>query len=274
MEVPLLGGFVNTVHRVGDTVRRTAGPWTPTIHALLHHLEDVGFVEAPRALGVDEQGREVLDWLPGTAVPWNEWPDALIVGDGVEQLAWMLRRYHDAVATFTVPADATWRNPLAPRTGELVRHGDPSPFNSLWQGGRVTGLIDWDFAQPGHAITDVAYLARYAVPVAPVRALADYGLPVGLDRGARLRRLCMAYGGVTPSEVLAELKTLIQREIHETRTLSGHGMHPWIQFAHDGNVEVWSREVQWLGSSTGSSLLDTDSTSRFPPAQAPEGSNG
>ena len=49
-EIPLHGGNVSTVVRVGDTVRRNAGPWTPSVHALLRHLEYVGFTGAPRAL--------------------------------------------------------------------------------------------------------------------------------------------------------------------------------------------------------------------------------
>ena len=49
-EVPLIGGNTSTVVRVGDTVRRNAGPWTPAVHSLLHHLERVGFTGAPRAL--------------------------------------------------------------------------------------------------------------------------------------------------------------------------------------------------------------------------------
>jgi hypothetical protein len=48
------------VERVGDTIRRGTGPWTPAVHALLRHLEAVGFDAAPRVLGFDEQGREVL----------------------------------------------------------------------------------------------------------------------------------------------------------------------------------------------------------------------
>ena len=64
-EIPLLGGNTSTVVRVGDTVRRNAGPWTPAVHALLRHLERVGFTGAPRALGIDDQGREVLSYLEG-----------------------------------------------------------------------------------------------------------------------------------------------------------------------------------------------------------------
>jgi hypothetical protein len=56
----IAGGNVNQVVRVGDTVRRPAGPWTPAVHALLTHLHNVGFSAGPRPLGVEELGREVL----------------------------------------------------------------------------------------------------------------------------------------------------------------------------------------------------------------------
>ncbi|HKF74825.1 MAG TPA: hypothetical protein VKF59_01675 [Candidatus Dormibacteraeota bacterium] len=46
----LPGGFVNAVVRVGSTVRRSTGPWTPAVHALLRHLEAAGFAESPSVL--------------------------------------------------------------------------------------------------------------------------------------------------------------------------------------------------------------------------------
>ena len=68
-EIPLLGGNVTeAVVRVGDTVRRPVGEWTPAVHALLHHLEDVGFSAAPRVLGIDAQGREVLTYCEGVSL--------------------------------------------------------------------------------------------------------------------------------------------------------------------------------------------------------------
>ncbi len=44
---PLAGGNMSgEVWRIGDTVRRRAGPWTPAVHALLLHLEQRGFAAA------------------------------------------------------------------------------------------------------------------------------------------------------------------------------------------------------------------------------------
>jgi hypothetical protein len=50
-------------------VIRDAGPWTPTVHALLRHLEDPGFAGAPCLVGsgLDCEGREV----PEASLPIN-----------------------------------------------------------------------------------------------------------------------------------------------------------------------------------------------------------
>ena len=77
VEIPLLGGTANRgrVHRVRDTVRRPLRPTSAATHALLRHLEEVGFDGAPRVLGVDDAGREVLSYIPGQAVtaPAPDW---------------------------------------------------------------------------------------------------------------------------------------------------------------------------------------------------------
>ena len=62
------GGNVGGAVRIGDTVRRSAGPWTAAVHALLTHLATKRFTAAPRPLGFDEQGREVLTFLEGQVV--------------------------------------------------------------------------------------------------------------------------------------------------------------------------------------------------------------
>ena len=69
MEHRLSGGGRNDgAVRVGQTVRRRAGTHTLAIHALLRHLKAVGFAGAPRVLGIDYQGREVLTYLDGETV--------------------------------------------------------------------------------------------------------------------------------------------------------------------------------------------------------------
>ena len=68
-EVLLYGGLTNAgrVSRVGSTVRRPRRPTSRATWALLDHLERVGFDGAPRFLGVDDHGREMLSFIPGEA---------------------------------------------------------------------------------------------------------------------------------------------------------------------------------------------------------------
>lgn len=246
-EVPLAGGFVNSVTKIGDTVHRTAGPWTPAVHALLHHLEQQGFAESPRVLGIDNKGREVLTYLPGETVPWVNWPNEIVSDDGPVVLGRLLRCYHDAVRSFQPPPGTVWRNPLAVEGGELIRHGDFSPFNTTWLNGGVVGVIDWDFAQPGRAIDDLAYLAWQLVPLQNDGRAREYGLPDGFDRFARLGVLCDAYGGdYSPADVVVSAITVIETERRQTAELASRGLHPWKQFAANRQLEAFAYEAQWI----------------------------
>jgi hypothetical protein len=106
-ETRFADGNVSEVVRVGDTVRRVPGPWTPAVHALLRHLEAVGFDGAPRFLGIDERGREILSFVEGETMPPDVWgfrDDAVLVGVGR-----LLRRYHDAASGFVPPPEARWQ---------------------------------------------------------------------------------------------------------------------------------------------------------------------
>jgi hypothetical protein len=62
-ETPLSGGFVTEPVKVGDTVKRAIGPWSPAAHALLEHLESAGYNAAGRGspLGL----RAVVRVVPG-----------------------------------------------------------------------------------------------------------------------------------------------------------------------------------------------------------------
>lgn len=137
-------------------MRRPVAPWTPAVHELLRHLEAVGFDRAPRVLGFYEQGREVLTFLEGEsgASGWGK----VIDDRGLVAFAHLLRDYHDAVAEFRPPADSVWSSRVGGPVGdEVVCPGDFGPWNTVWQGDRPVGIIDWDHARPAPRLHDVAY---------------------------------------------------------------------------------------------------------------------
>ncbi len=157
-EVQLHGpNDLSQVFRVGDTVRRNSNFWTPTIHALLRHLENAGFPAAPKVLGIDAKGREILSFIAGDTPehprkPWNFRSRPTLV-----EVARMIRRFHDATLSFVPPTDAQWRGLVGgPDAGEVICHNDLGPFNVVFRNGQASAIIDWDNAAPGPRMWDVA----------------------------------------------------------------------------------------------------------------------
>jgi hypothetical protein len=154
-EFPLSGGATaDRIVRVGDTVRKPRHRASELMREVLLHLEQAGFDAAPRWLGVDERGRDVLSWIEGETFtdrsqmhPYiGEPPVRITFSD--EQLTAVMRmlwRYHD---TFD---DA------------VICHGDFGPWNLVWQEGMPIAVIDFDNVYPGDAGDYVAYALRMFV---------------------------------------------------------------------------------------------------------------
>jgi len=211
VEERLPGGNLGGAVRVGDTVRRKAGPWTPAVQALLAHLHDVGFDRCPRPLGLDELGREVLSYLPGASVgdsrPWPSWvhSDAALV-----DVARWLRDYHGAAATFVSPSDASWRGDAPADAGVFICHNDAAPYNACWDRSGLVGFLDWDFSGPGTRDWHLAFTACAWVPLHARRVAAEEGFRAFDDRRRRLDTFLAAYGWTGDVEHLIS-DTLRQR---------------------------------------------------------------
>jgi Ser/Thr protein kinase RdoA (MazF antagonist) len=149
--------------RVGSTVRRVRGPGAEVVEALLMHLESVGFDAAPRFVGIDDEGRQVLTFIDGDVWDWPPWVDddrqhAITLGE----VAAVLARLHHATASFDPPAGSAVARPL-PLPGTTWTHGDPGYSNIVFSGGRPLALIDWDCAAPADPLCDLSMLLVLAV---------------------------------------------------------------------------------------------------------------
>jgi hypothetical protein len=190
-EVVLAGGNMTAVVRIGDTVRRAAGPWTPTIHALLRHLRATGFAQVPEPLGIDDRGREILSLLPGDVATYPL-PGFVLSDETLLAVARTLRSYHDASAGFVPAPGAVWQFP-AHEPAEVVCHNDFAPYNLMFEGTELTGVIDFDVASPGPRVLDMGYSAYRFVPLTDPRN-PDVPYPGVAEQERRLALFCSAYG--------------------------------------------------------------------------------
>lgn len=179
-EERLSGGFINEVVRIGDTVHRRGTLNTGFTGRLLRHLEERGWDGAPRFLGVDAQGGEVLSYIAGIVPGAGELPAGIMSDASLERVARMVRELHDLTAGTELAGDE-----------EVVCHNDLSPRNTVYREEKgallPVALIDWDIAAPGPRIHDVAHMCWQYLALGP--NVAD------LRECARtLRLLCDAYG--------------------------------------------------------------------------------
>ncbi|MBT2384256.1 aminoglycoside phosphotransferase family protein [Streptomyces sp. ISL-11] len=238
----MVGGNVSEgVVRVGDTVRRPAGPWTPAVHALLTHLHEVGFRAAPRPLGIDDQEREVLTFMPGRVV----WPDRFSLLESPEQLARvarLIREFHEAVQGFAPPPDAHWQALIPAEGSDIIAHHDLAPWNLVADGEDQWAFIDWDTAAPGSRLWDVAYALHGFIPLSaqPDRQRTD--------AGDRMRVFADAYG--LDEAERHQLVPMLGRRTHSMhdflRNQAALGKQPWAVLWSEGHGDVWRTDAEYI----------------------------
>jgi Phosphotransferase enzyme family len=179
-ETPLPGGFVNTVVRVGDTVRRTPSERAGFVHQLLGLFAQRGWAGAPQFLGIDDRGREILSFLDGHVAWHPSQPPDVWSDESLARVAELVRQFHDLTAGTRLAGDR-----------EVVCHNDLSPKNTVYRdlgrGLRPVAFLDWDLAAPGPRLHDVAHMCWQYLDLGP--SVPD---PTVAVRGVRV--LCGAYG--------------------------------------------------------------------------------
>ncbi len=255
----LAGGNMNRVVRRGSHVHRDAGPWTPTIHRLLDHLHSSGVTWLPRPAGLDEHGREILTYLPGT-VPGYPLPDWVWADEVLPTAAQWTARVHQASVDFDL-TNATWQLP-AHHPAEVVCLNDIAPYNMVFNADhQLCGWIDVDVASPGPRLWDLAYLAYR---LAPLTGADDTGAGTpNPDRSRdRLAVLCHAYTAasavtVTPSEVLDTAITRLADLADFTAARAAAGAHQVAEHVATYRADIdWIKQHTHRGLFTGSSGSD------------------
>ncbi|MEV6155517.1 aminoglycoside phosphotransferase family protein [Nonomuraea sp. NPDC052129] len=191
MTEELLTGGNNAlqVARAGDTVRRTRDAGSAFAARVLTHLVSVGYSHAPRYLGIDEHGRDILSFIPGTTTdhPTQRAQGAYAAGGR------MLRELHEATASHVLSAGR-----------ECVMHGDPGPFNTIFQQGLPVAFIDWSSCRPGDRLDDLGYMAW-------TWCIQSQGRVPIAEQARHLRELRDGYGTVEPAHLLG---AMVRRQTH------------------------------------------------------------
>lgn len=242
-----------------DSVIRRAGPWAPAVHELLGYLEQEGFPYSPWVLEAPEAGLERLTYRRGESGP-DAWAK-VVPEEGLIAFARLLRAYHQAVANFhpharewaTVRGGVSYPRPVPSRDQDkqllervLVCHGDFGPWNTVWEGERPVGIIDFDMAGPRAAVYDIAYALEYVAPFRDDQhCLRWLRYPAPPNRAARLETFARAYGLSSGKGLYEQVLAVQASGLQEVALLASRGVQPQQQWVEEGHLRVLAERIEW-----------------------------
>ena len=257
LETPLAGGSHSEVVRVGQTVRRMRRPWSLPVQDLLLHLEREGFDGAPRALGFDDYGREVLTYIEGEVGrgdgsipdPRDRFdprrPDFVWRDNVLTHLGALLRGYHDAAATFPWVGREWCYEPREPV--DTVCHNEAFPQNTVFRSGVPVAFIDWDSAAPAPRAWDLGVVAWWWVPFWRDEKCRAHGLPTGVAAKARRFRLLLDAYGLEPD--IGIVRAGIERVsefLGDMQQAAAEGSEHEVETERRGAYDELTLEIAWV----------------------------
>lgn len=249
----LAGGWQSHVVRDTDLIRRNSNPWSTSVVDFLDHLQRERFAGSPRPIGsgFDDDGNELLEYLPGRSIQPKPWSDR-----GIVELGSMLGDFHRAAGTYRAPSTARWNECLARRLGEPTNgfgHGDLGPWNIMAIHGSPVGFIDWDTAGPLDPLYEVAQAAWLNVQLHDDDVAEAAGLGTPNERAHQLRLFLDAYG-LAHERRHGFVDKMVEIAIHDAASQAKeHSVSPASTSAHatDDYPVMWAiawrtRAASWM----------------------------
>jgi Ser/Thr protein kinase RdoA (MazF antagonist) len=188
-------------------------------------------------LGVDDQGRDVLTFLEGD-VPLPPYPQWALTDAALGDLGRLLRRFHEATASFDGSSVTGWSDHWSdPLGGPVICHNDLFPENVVFRDGHVTALIDFAEAAPGRPMWDLAIAAQEWAPLHAPGARPNH--PDHLDGVRRTALLARAYGleAQQAAEFIDVINEERRQELAHMRAEAAAGSEPWASLWRDNDGE-------------------------------------
>ena len=214
---------------MGETVRK---PWNESTLfvqnylAFLHHRG----VPVPKPLGQDDDGRQILEYIPGTmAIELSP-----LATKTANRIGALVRQVHDASASYQPKEGSIWETAIQAPGTELICHNDLAPWNLVIDGEQLV-FIDWDAAAPSTRLWDLAYAASsfclMNVNQPPEKSAQQLAAFVdGYDAGGELRE---------------KLPQEMSRRVHAMYVLlhdsAEKNAEPWASMFYAGHGEHWHK---------------------------------
>ena len=144
------------------------------------------------------------------------------------------------------PAGGVWQW-RAHEPAEVICHNDFAPYNLMFEGSELTGVIDFDVASPGPRVWDMGYTAYRFVPLtAPGNP--DVRFTGAAEQARRLERFCAAYGDqrIEPHAVIAAAAAKLRELVAFIVDRAAAGDPAQQAVLARGDAAIYERDIAYL----------------------------
>ncbi len=229
------GNTAGSVFRIGSTVRKPATSATPAVHSFLAHLRAAGFESSPDVLGMDEQERQILEFVPGPT--WTD--NATHTQTDFRRVGSIIRALHEASISFQEPKGAQWYFRYERDEHDLICHNDLAPWNLVCGPDRWV-FIDWDAAAPSTRLWDLAWACISFPPFKP-----DADLP---SSATAMQALLDGYG-LEEASYANLIRLMVTRARAEHNFIvegARKNEQPWARLYAEGHHRYWGPVADFI----------------------------
>jgi len=237
----LTGGNLTNVYKKDNTIIRSQGPYSTTIHRLLLHLETVGFDACPRFIGIDQNNNEILSFVEGNSLSnYPKGVDKKIHLEGIRRLALLMHSFHNATSRFVTTKDDIWMLSYQGNLKkEVICHNDIAPYNVTFVDNLPYGLIDFDTCCPAPRIWDIVYALYRFIPMTDDTIHNEY------------KKLCCEiffkhYGIKQPEDLFLIMMERLQYLADTILNKAIQGNVAFQKMLEEGHRDLYIKEISYI----------------------------
>ncbi len=229
------GNTAESVVRLGSTVRKPVTPSTAAVHSFLQHIRAAGIEAVPAVFGLDQQGRQILEYVPGSL--WHH--SRSHSKAELRRVGGIIQALHQAAVSFQVPKEAQWNRRYQLNDHEIICHNDLAPWNLVCGPDRWT-FIDWDAAAPATRLWDLAW-SSISFP------LFEPECDLGACATA-MHALLNGYGlgKASYGELIKVMVTRARAEHALIVEGAAEGRQPWLKLHAEGHDRYWGPVANYI----------------------------
>lgn len=241
-----LEGGRGGIYREDNYVFRPAEIWTEYVHLYLKYLHSKGFNKVPFPFGIDKDGIEKISYVEGNV--YNELlPEEVKSDEALISFCTLMKQFHDIGEEYIhkLTGNEQWMLPIRTPV-ETMCHGDLAPYNIVFKGKKITGIIDFDTLHPGPRLWDISYALYRWIPLMSPDNPENFGSEDDKHRRLSLFTKTYVLNDRDNKEIIKYVIQRIEYLVSFMEREAEKGNLTFKQYIEDGHLSQYRTDLSYI----------------------------